>query len=66
MKKGFVLIAVLLSIFLCGNVWAVDDTEIQDLQTDVSTTKSTADKNKADIESLKGGLPVEKRGKNSG
>ncbi len=59
MKKGFSVIAVLMSIFLCGNVWAVDDEAIQELQTDVSSTKSKADKNKADIENLKGGLPAE-------
>ncbi len=59
MKRGLFFIAVLLSIFLCGNVWAVDETAIQELQTDVSTTKSKADKNKADIDSLKGGLPAE-------
>ena len=61
MKKGFILIAVLLSILLCGNVCAADDA-IQDLQTDVLNTKSKADKNVAAIESLKGGLPaVEER-----
>jgi hypothetical protein len=59
MNRGFVLIAVLFSFFLCGNVWAVDDVAIQELQTDVSSTKSKADKNKADIENLKGGLPAE-------
>ena len=58
MERGFILIAVLLSILLCGNVWAVDDDAIQELQTDVSNTKSKADKNKADIESLKSGLPA--------
>jgi hypothetical protein len=57
MKKGFVIIAVLLSVLICGNAWAVDDDAIQELQTDVSSTKSKADQNKADIESLKGGLP---------
>jgi len=59
LRKRFVLIAVLFSFFLCGNVWAVDDVAIQELQTDVSSTKSKADKNKADIENLKGGLPAE-------
>ncbi|KPJ77738.1 MAG: hypothetical protein AMJ54_06020, partial [Deltaproteobacteria bacterium SG8_13] len=59
MNRGLMLVVVLLSVFLCGNVWAVDDTAIQDLQTDVSTTKSKADKNAAEIESMKGGLPAE-------
>lgn len=61
MKKGFMLlaIAVLLSFLLYGNAWAVDDADIQVLQTEVSSTKSKADKNTADIENMKGGLPAE-------
>ncbi len=58
MKIGFILIAVVLSILLCGNVWAVDDTDIQELQTDVSSTKSKADKNAAAIANMQGGLPA--------
>jgi hypothetical protein len=62
MKRGFILIAVLLPVLLCGNVWAAEEVAIQELQTDVSDTKTKADKNAAEIESLKGGLPdLEKR-----
>jgi hypothetical protein len=62
MKKGFVIIAVLLSVLICGIAMAVDDTAIQELQTNVSTTKSKADKNAAEIQSMRGGLPtLEKR-----
>ena len=58
MKKGFVIIAVLLSVLFYGNALAVDDTDIQKLQTNVSSTKSKADKNSADIQSMKEGLPA--------
>ena len=58
MKKGFVIIAVLLSVLFYGNALAVDDTDIQEIQTNVSSTKSKADKNSADIQSMKEGLPA--------
>jgi hypothetical protein len=58
MNRGFVLIGVLISFFLCGNVWAVDEVAIQELQTNVSNAKSKADKNAAEIASMKGGLPA--------
>ena len=60
--KRFILIglSLLLSFMLLSvNAWAVDDADIQVLQTEVSSAKSKADKNKADIESMKGGLPAE-------
>ena len=59
MKKGFIVMAVVLSFLLYGNAWADDDAAIQELQTDVSVTKTKADKNAAEIESMKGGLPAE-------
>ena len=60
MKKGFMIIAAVLSFLLCGNAWAADDAAIQELQTDVSVTKTKTDKNAADIKSMKGGLPAER------
>ena len=35
MKKGFIIIAVVLSFLLCGSAWAADEAAIQELQTDV-------------------------------
>jgi hypothetical protein len=70
MKRGLIVIAMLLPVFVCGNVWAADEAAIQELQTDVSSAKSKADKkadkkankNAAEIRSMKGGLPaVEER-----
>ena len=58
MKRGFILIAVLLSVSLCLNVWAADEEAIQGLQTDVSNAKTKADKNAAETQSMKGGLPA--------
>ncbi len=58
MNRGFVLIGVLISFFLYGNVWAADEVAIQELQANVSNAKSKADKNAADIASMKGGLPA--------
>jgi len=57
---------VLLSFLFYGNAWAVDDTAIQELQTDVSSTKSKADKNAAEIQSMKGGLPAEQAARIAG
>jgi len=59
MKKRVVLIGLGVSILLCGTAWATDDTAIQELQTDVSITKTKADQNAAEIENMKGGLPTE-------
>jgi hypothetical protein len=39
-------------------VWAAEEAIIEDLQTDVTVTKSKADKNTQDIRSLMGGLPA--------
>ena len=58
MKRVLILVAVLLPVLLCGNTWAVEGEAIQELQTDVLSTKSKADKNAAAIESMKGGLPA--------
>lgn len=44
-------------VLVLGNAYA-EDAVIQELQSDVSDTKSKAAKNKADIESMKGGLPA--------
>ena len=63
MKKGFIIIAVVLSFLLYGSAWAADEAAIQELQTDVSVTKTKADKNTAEIESMKGGLPAERAGR---
>lgn len=52
---------VLALIFLgitISPAWAADEAVIQDLQTDVTVTKSKADKNAQDINSLMGGLPA--------
>jgi len=59
MKHGFIVSVLLLSVFLSGTSWAVDEAAIQELQTDVSVTKSKADQNAAEILSIKGGLPAE-------
>ena len=59
MNRRFLLVAVLLSVFLCGNAWAVEETDIQELQTDVSDAKSKADKNATETGSMRGGLPAE-------
>ena len=54
---GSVICIMFSFVLLLGNVYA-EDAVIQELQTDVSQTKSKADKNAADIESMKGGLPA--------
>jgi hypothetical protein len=58
-KKGFIIIAVVLSVLLNSNTWAVDEGVIGELQTDVSVTKGKLEKNEAEIQNLKGGLPAE-------
>ena len=51
MRKGFILITVVLS-FLCGHAWAADEVVIEELQTDVSVTKTKADQNAVEIQNL--------------
>ena len=56
--------SIVISIFIISSLMLVsanvlaEDANIQDLQTDVTQTKSKADKNAEDIQSMKGGLPV--------
>ena len=59
MRRGFILMAVVLSVLLYGNTWAADEVVIQELQTDVSAVKTKGEQNAAEIESMKGGLPAE-------
>src|SRR3990172_2704990 len=59
MRRGFILMAVVLSVLLYGNTWAADEVVIQELQTDVSAVKKKGEQNAAEIESMKGGLPAE-------
>ena len=54
----YLLIFLSSFILITTNAWAADDAVIQDLQSDVTVTKGKADQNAADINTLKGGLPV--------
>lgn len=58
MKKFLSVLLTIISPLICSVAMAVDDVEILELQTDVSTTKSKAEQNAAAIENMKGGLPA--------
>lgn len=59
MKKKSTLFVLLLTVLWISISWAVEETVIQELQTDVITTKSKTDQNATEIQNLKGGLPAE-------
>jgi hypothetical protein len=59
MKRVLVLVVVGLFVLWVGPALAADEAVIGEIQTEVSVTKSKAEANAAEIQSLKGGLPAE-------
>lgn len=58
--KRLILFWSICGVFLiAGPVLAIDTSDLQVIQTEVSATKNIADKNTTDIQNMKGGLPAE-------